>query len=252
MKKWRRLLFPLSIILLLGAWEAWTRMADIPVYKFPSPSAIFGQSPVTYQLLLHHLGVTFKEVVLGILTGTALAFLTSLLFFWIPLFKDAFYPYARMVNSMPIPAIASLIVIWAGVGIESKLITATICAYFPLVCHTYQGLISVDPLRKKLLRGLGASRWQMLRHLELPYAAAEILTALETAVTVVIVGVFVGEMFGGNEGLGFYVLNLKYRMDTPKVMIATFTTMALGWSLGEGVAFLKRRLIRWHPSVQRR
>jgi len=252
MKIWRRALFPLSVILLLIIWEIWTKYSSVPTYKLPSPSRIFGQSTATYLLLGHHLLVTVIEVLLGMIVGISLALSTALLFFWIPFLKDAFYPCARMLNSMPIPAIASLIVIWAGVGIESKLITATICAYFPVVCYAYLGLVSVDPLREKLLTSLNASRWQKLWYLELPSAAPQILAALETAVTIVIVGVFVGEMFGSNEGLGFYVLNLKYRMDTPKVMLATFTTMILGWTLGEIVVLLKHRLIPWHQSMQRR
>lgn len=246
------MLFPISLIVLLGIWESWVRLADIAVYRLPAPSVIFNQSQQTYFLLLQHLGITLTEVTLGMLVGISLAFITAVIFYWFPITKKTFYPYARMVNAMPIPAIASLIVIWVGVGITSKLVTATICAFFPVVCHTYAGLCSVDPLRRKFMKSINASRWQMLRYLELPYAAPQILAALETAVTVVVVGVFVGEMLGGNQGLGFYVLNVKYRMDTPKVMLATLATMFLGWFLSEIIILLRKRIIPWHDLMNRR
>ena len=250
MKKFEKIIFPVTIIVLFLLWEFWLKWAKVPAYRIPSPSSIFLQSKESYLLVLHHFKITLIELVIGASIGICLALFVGILFYWVPLLKNAFYLLARSVNSVPIPAIAIFIVLLFGVGIESKIVTATICVFFPIVSHTYHGLRATDPLKEKLMKSLNASRWQKLIYLELPSASAEIFTALETAVTVAVVGIIVGEMLGGNQGLGFYILNHLYRMDNPKVLLATFFAALLGIMAGGGVHYLKKKLIPWHPSVR--
>lgn len=240
-----------TIILAIILWWVIVEFFHIPEYKFPSPVSVFEQSPDTYMLLLHHFSVTLLEVVLGMIAGVFLGLSTAIIFFWCPRVKDHFYFSAQVINAIPIVAIAAIIVIILGSGIQSKLVTAVIAVYFPLVCHAYNGLLGVDRASEKSLEIINASRWQKLVNVQLPHAAAEIFNALETAALVVVVGVFSGEMFASNEGLGFYVLNLKYRMDTPKVFLAVFVTGALGIFLASVVVIFKKKLIYWHPSVQK-
>ena len=252
MKRLEKIAFPITLIILFGAWELWARLGHIPVYRIPSPSAIFLQEGSEYLLLLEHLKVTAIEVLLGASIGISLAILMGILFYWIPFLKSAFYGVVRAINSIPIFAIAIILVIVFGVGILGKIVTACICIFFPVLSHTYNGLKSTDPVKMRFMRSINASRMQRLIYLEFPSALAEIFTSLETALTIAIVGVMFGEAIGGNAGLGFFILNRLYRMDNAAVLLATFIGAALGFLLVATVYLLKRKFLAWHPSMQKR
>lgn len=242
--------FILLLVVGLGLWEAYTRIWQIPNYKLPSPSSIFIQKKSMYLLLWYHFRYTLIETMAGLGFGVSIGLITAILLHWIPDFlRRAFYPLIASINSMPIAMIAPFIILYFGTGIESKLVVASICSFFPIVCHTYGGLQSVDPVCSKYMESLDASRWQKLIHLELPYTADRIFDSLKTA-NVVIVGVVVAEIFGGNRGLGFFAINLSNRMDSDGVFLTTIVTMIMGIALVSIVGWAKHKLIPWHPSVK--
>lgn len=252
MKRLERIAFPVTLVILFGIWELWARLGHIPSYVMPSPSAIFLQGGREYALLMFHLKVTIIEVLVGASVGVFLAICLGVIFYWVPLLKSAFYGIVRAVNSIPIFAIAIILVIVFGVGILGKVVTACICIFFPVLSHTYNGLKSTDPTKLRFMKSLNASRWQRLVYLEFPSALAEIFTSLETALTIAIVGVMLGEAMGGNAGLGFFILNRLYRMDNASVLLATFIGAGLGFFLVGIVYILKRKFLVWHPSMQKR
>lgn len=252
MKRLERIAFPVTLIVLFGIWELWARLGHIPSYVIPSPSAIFLQNGGEYALLLFHLKVTIIEVLIGASIGISLAVLFGIVFYWVPLLKSAFYGIIRAVNSIPIFAIAIILVVIFGVGILGKIVTACICIFFPVLSHTYNGLKSTDPTKLRFMRSLNASRWQKLIYLEFPSALAEVFTSLETALTLAIVGVMLGEAMGGNAGLGFFILNRLYRMNNASVLLATFMGAGFGFALVGIVYLLKRKFLPWHPSMQKR
>lgn len=240
-----------STVVFIAVWIAWVQIRNVPAYRLPSPIEIFSQNTEVYRLMLHHLRITFVEVMFSLLVGITLGVGIAILFFWFPKVKDHFYIYPQIINSTPIVAIAAIIVIQLGTGIQSRVVTGVIAVLFPMVVNTYSGLMGTDPECEKSMDIINASRWQKIRYVQFPHAAAEIFNGLEQAASIVVVGVFSGEMFASNEGLGFYVLNLKYRMDTPKVFLAVTATMALGLFLSTSVVQLRRRLLHWHPSIQK-
>jgi len=238
----RNYLFPFTLVMLLFLWETVVRLANIPEYVLPSPTAIVNQSIEVYLLLAGHFLVTLQEVLIGMSVGIPLAIIVAIIFHWSGLARAAFFPYARGINSTPIVIIASMIIVWFGIGIESKIIVAIICTLFPIVVHICNGLDSVDPLREKFMDARNASKLEKLIYLEFPSIAGEFFSALETVVTYVIVGIFFAEMIGSNKGLGFYNQNLMYRMETAKMLLVTAATMGMGVTLATIVAKIKESI----------
>jgi len=122
-----------SIIGILLLWELLVRWLEIPKFLLPTPSTILAYAIVKSKLLASHTLMTFLEAGIGFIIGSISAILTAVFFLWLRPLKEMFYPYAVILNSTPIVAIAAPIVIIFGSGMWSKVITAVICVFFPVL-----------------------------------------------------------------------------------------------------------------------
>jgi len=195
------------------------------------------------QLLASHTLMTFLEAGVGFVVGSVSAILTAVLFLWFRPLKEMFYPYAVILNSTPIVAIAAPIVIIFGSGMSSKVVTAVICVFFPVLGPTFKALASVGATEMKWMDSYHSSRWQKFRHLQFPFALPQIFASFKVAWTLAVIGAVVGEVFGAYRGLGFLIVDAIYIMDTPGCLPAS--SPALSWDsfLSASSLLLKKR--RW-------
>jgi NitT/TauT family transport system permease protein len=241
-----------SIIGILLLWELLVRWMEIPKFLLPAPSVILSYAISKFKLLALHTSMTFLEAGLGFIIGSFSAILTAILFLWFRPLKEMFYPYAVILNSTPIVAIAAPIVIIFGSGMWSKVITAIICVYFPVLGPTFKSLASVGAPEIKWMDSYHSSRWQKFWYLQFPYALPQIFASFKVAWTLAVIGAVVGEVFGAYKGLGFLIVDAIYIMDTPRVFASIIACSLLGLSFVGLITLVEKRVIAWHISAERR
>jgi NitT/TauT family transport system permease protein len=158
------------------------------------------------------------------------------------------YPFIVMFQAMPKVALIPLIVVWFGLGIASKVVSAALVAFFPLMVNTVAGLRSAEEDRINLMRSLAASRWQIFRMLQLPNAMPFIFAGLEIAMIFALIGAIVAELSNAQQGLGMMMQSLSFTMDVAGQFSILLILAVLGLVLNGTVSAIKRRVLFWDPS----
>jgi NitT/TauT family transport system permease protein len=154
-------------------------------------------------------------------------------------------PYIVASQSIPVIAIAPLLVIWFGPGRISKIMISALIVFFPVLINTIVGVRSVPEDLHDLMRSLRATRWQVFSKLELRAAMPVLLGGLKIGATLSVIGAVVGEIVGADEGLGFLINIGRGVYDTTLVYVAVFTLVMLAMGLYTVVAILERWLLAW-------
>jgi NitT/TauT family transport system permease protein len=241
-----------SIVGILLLWELLVRWLEVPKFLLPAPTTIISYIFAKVQLLAHHTAMTLLEAGLGFIIGAFSAIGTAILFLWSRPLKEMFYPYAVILNSTPIVAIAAPIVIIFGSGMGSKVVTAIICVFFPVLGPTFKALASVGTSEMKWMDSYYSSRWQKFWYLQFPFALPQIFASFKVAWTLAVIGAVVGEVFGAYRGLGFLIVDAIYIMDTPRVFACIIACSLLGLSFVGVITLIEKRTIAWHISGERR
>ncbi len=247
----------LTIALFVGSillWEAVVRVSGVPSFIFPAPSEVFKAlwRGVSSGLYLSHAGVTLTETVLGFVIGTSLGLLLGTLIATYRYVDYFLYPYVVMFQSMPKVALAPIFALWLGLGIESKIFSAAIICFFPLMVNTVAGLRSADEDRVNLMASLGASRWQIFRYLRLPGALPFIMAGLELAVVLALIGAIVAEFVGAQAGLGTLIQTMNSHLDVAGQFSVLIVLSAIGLTLNRTIKYVRRRVLFWDPCEKSR
>jgi NitT/TauT family transport system permease protein len=155
-------------------------------------------------------------------------------------------PYIVASQSVPIVAIAPLLVIWFGPGLFSKVLICALIVFFPVLVNTIVGLRSVPEELHDLMRSLQATRLQTIRFLEIPAALPVFLGGLRIGATLSVIGAVVGEFVGSDRGLGFLINIGRGQYDTALVFVAVFSLIVLALSLYGLVLLIETRLLSWY------
>jgi NitT/TauT family transport system permease protein len=190
--------------------------------------------------------VTMVEILGGLALGLTAASLLGYLLARSPRIERFLSPYIVASQSVPIVALAPLLIVWFGFGLTSKMLVCALTIFFPVLISTVVGLRSVPTDLVDLMRSLEASRWQTFRWLELPAALPVLLGGLKIGVTLSVIGAVVGEFAQSDRGLGFLV-NLANRglFDTPLMFVALFVLMTIALGLYATVSALETLLLSW-------
>jgi NitT/TauT family transport system permease protein len=169
------------------------------------------------------------------------------------LLERALYPYAVFLQTVPIVAIAPLLVIWFGPGLRAVAVSALIVSVFPVIANTLAGIRGVDPALRDLFRLYGASRFQTLVKLELPAALPNIVTGLRVASGLAVIGTIVGEFVAGfsedNAGLGITILAAYRQLKTAQLFAAVVLAALLGLAFFAAIGGIGTRVLRrWDPA----
>lgn len=236
---------------LLLAWELLVSVLGIPKYVLPLPSAIAralvrGFSAGQY---LHDMGITLLEMLSGFGIAVAAGVLIGALIVEVRVFERAVYPLIVALQSLPKIALAPLILIWAGFGLPSKIATAALVAFFPMLVNTVTGLRSYDRDMHELFRSLSATRYQQLRYLKLPAAVPFLVAGLDVSFIFALLGALVGEFVGASAGLGYAIMQLQFQLDTAGVFAILVVLAAIGITGHTTIGFLGRRAAFWQASL---
>ncbi len=241
------LLAPVVIVLGLLAWEGLVRWQNYPAFILPGPFVVWRKflTLAGDGTLTRHAVVTLVEIAGGLLLGVSAACTVGYLLGKHRLVEQIVAPYIVASQSVPVVAIAPLLVIWLGSGLTSKILVCALITFFPMLINTIVGIRNVDADLYDLMRSLRASRWQLFTLLELPAALPVLLSGLKLSVILAVVGAVVGEFVGANVGLGFLINLARGVLDTPMMFVAIFCLVLIAQSLYLTVALLERRYLQW-------
>ena len=244
----------LVFIGLLALWQALIVALKVHPIVLPSPARVAGAAWQERTALATGMGVTGAAALLGltlsILLGTAVAIVFSQSR-WI---RSAFYPYVVFLQTVPIVAIAPLLITWFGYGFRTVVLVATIISVFPIISNVTAGLLSVDENLKDLFRLSRASRWQTLIKLRIPFAVSHLILGTRISAGLSVIGAIIGEFFVGNgaagyTGLGTLMTGWQNLARTDALMAVVLSSTLLGLIMIASVNFVANVLLwRWTAS----
>lgn len=251
---WRRgyVLVPGSLILAVLVWHLIVRLGGFPPYLLPAPDLVwarFWQSALSGRLI-YHSEVTLAEVIAGLVIGVSAASSLGYLLARSPAIERLLAPYIVASQSVPVVAIAPLLVIWFGPGLLSKVLICALIVFFPVLINTVVGLRNVPEDLHDLMRSLQATRWQTFKLLEVPAALPVFLGGLRIGATLAVIGAVVGEFVGADRGLGFLISIGRGQYDTALVFVAVFTLVSMAMALYGLVVLLENHLLSWQQRPQ--
>jgi len=217
-----------ALLVVIGVWEIFSRFAGLPAYLAPAPSAIAAEIVQQRALLASHAWTTLVETVLGLLLACSIGIALAMLVVSFRSLGDAIYPLLVASQVIPKVAIAPLLIIYVGFGIESKVLIAFLLAVFPVVVNTILGLRTINPELLQLLATLKASKWQIMWTIRTPNAVPQMVEGTKIAVTLAVTGAVVGEFASGNQGLGYLISAASANLDTALSFAAIVVLAALG------------------------
>jgi NitT/TauT family transport system permease protein len=251
---WRWILLPLTFLVGIAIWWAVAKLSGLPTFILPAPDRVWARfvNVLVDGTLLRHAGVTLTEVLMGLGVGVLSATLLGYTLAKSRNLERVLSPYVVASQSIPVVAIAPLLVIWLGPGQLSKVVVAALIVFFPVLVNTVVGVRSVPEDLYELMRSLRASRWQIFSKLEVPAALPVLLGGLKIGATLSVIGAVVGEFVGADAGLGFLINLARGMYDTPLVFVALISLVVLAMSLYGLVELMERTLLSWQqPEASR-
>jgi len=227
-------------------WELLVRLLQVDKFILPSPGQIIQALVATYSLLWSHSLQTMGEALLGFAAAVAVGVVLGLLMGLAPLVKRAFYPLLIVSQTIPIIALAPLLIIWFGYETLPKVIVVALVCFFPVAVSLVEGLAAADPDMIKLLLAMGATPWQVMTKVRLPGALPAFFAGLKISATYSIMGAVIGEWLGASKGLGVYMTRSMHSFLTERVFAAIVIISLLSLFLFSVIEGLGRICMPWH------
>lgn len=230
-----------SVLTVGVLWEWLARSGTIPAFLLPAPTHVIARILEELQtpILWGHIGVTVRVAVTGLFIAVTLGMLCAWLFFHSRVIDAAFNWLITASQSLPVVAIAPLILLWIPQPFWARTSVATIITIYPVFAATYTALRVVPQELREMAMLNGANTWQMLRDVELPIAMPVILSGVQTSVVLALTGAVVGEYLGGRDGLGALINLARGLFDTSLVFVALCILVVLTVMAHAGIRMLQ-------------
>ncbi len=246
------LLLPLLVVALLLAfwqlasrWQPLLEFFNLQPFLVPAPSEIAQALWSDRGLLLENAGVTALEVVLGLAIALVTGCLLAVGLHLSPLARRSVYPLLVASQTIPIIAIAPILVVWFGFGIGPKLAVVALICFFPVTVNALDGLRSVDPELTRMMRTLDASRLTILRRVEAPSTLPFLFSGVRIASVIAVIGAVFGEWSGADSGLGHLILVAQGQLQTARVFAAVVVLSLMALALFGLLALLEKKFAWW-------
>jgi len=246
----RRSLLPIGVIVgLIAIWQLVSVVFGIPTYIIPSPVEVWSSLTTNWTMLLQNTWPTAVESVLGFLLGNGVAILLAVLFIHWKTAEQALMPVAVFVRTIPIVAVAPVLVIMLGNGYSPKVAIAALISFFPTLVNMVRGLESVDKQSLELLRVLSASRsevfWKVRVFASLPY----LFSALKIAATSCVIGAIVAEWIGSQVGLGYLIIQATFNFNTPLLYATMVAASVMAVAFYGLIGLIERLVVTWEAEL---
>ena len=241
---------------LLLLWQLVLWIFRVPPYMLPSPWAVAKALTARFPSLLNSFAITAEEAAGGILLSVVVGVAVALIFAQFRWVRRMLYPWTLLLQTVPIVAIAPLILMWMGAGIVSVAVIAFIMSLAPIIASTTQGLISVDENLVHLFLMHNASPGQLLFKLRLPHSVPSLFVGIRIACGIAVIGAIIGELYAGSSsvgrgGLGYSISYASSQLQTDYLFALVLAATVLGFGFLFLVMFLEWYFLhKWHESAR--
>lgn len=240
------------VVFWLGSWELSARTFIDPFF-YSMPSEIWNKLVTWFTVgtsqgtIWSNITITLEEAVFGFFIGSFAGIVLGILLGRSQFFADVLAPFIKGANAIPRIVLASLFVIWFGLGMSSKVATAVVLVFFAVFFNAFQGAREVDRVLVDNARILGASRWDLMRTIILPSATSWILASLHVAFGFALIGAIVGEFTGADKGLGLLINHSQGNFDAAGIYAGMVITTVIALVAEYFLTKVELRLTAWRP-----
>ncbi|HZP75461.1 MAG TPA: ABC transporter permease [Pseudolabrys sp.] len=237
-------------VLFLMSWQWGPALLGVPEFIVPPASQVFAEFLRMLKLnhLMFHTGVTAGEVVAGFILGSLLGALFGYTLAMSPVAEFALSPYILALQIAPKVAFAPLFILWMGFTVYPKILVAVLIVFFPVMVNVLTAVRGIDPDLINLARSFTASRAQVFWKIEFPSSMPPLFASLRIGATLAVVGVVVGELVGGNSGLGYLLTFGEGQANTPMVFVCILMLTLIGGVAYLGVILIEKRVLHYMPA----
>lgn len=240
----------MAIISLIFLWHYLSVNNVVPSYMLPKPMDVFNVLIEEKDILFEHALITLQEAFWGLGIGIGLGFvIATIMDEWDFLYK-AIYPIMVITQTIPTIAIAPLLVLWMGFGMEPKITLVVLTTFFPIAVGLLDGYKSVDKDEVNLLRSMGAGKFKIFKHVKLPNALPHFFSGLKISASYAIVGAVISEWLGGFEGLGVYMTRVKKAYAFDRMFSVIIVIVVISLLLMKLVNILRKMVMPWECKTQ--
>lgn len=243
---------PAILVALLAAWWLASNVLGAPAYVLPPPQDVLqatirglSRAPWDKASYWYHGGITVWEALFGFAIGSALGAILGLVLSHWPILGKSWYPYIVGFQSLPKVALAPLMVVWFGFGLEGKIFITAIITFFPVLVNTMVGYQAVEPERIELARSCNASEWHLLTKIIIPSCLPFLFAGLGVASVLSILGAVVGEFVGASAGLGMLLMQYNQSMEIAPLFAVILLLAVIGFLMNYLVSLFERRYCFW-------
>ncbi|WP_296254261.1 MULTISPECIES: ABC transporter permease [unclassified Pseudomonas] len=239
------------LIVFLALWQWGPGLLNMPEFVMPRLSRVAEEGILMWRTsgLLGHTLITAVEIVVGFALGALLGILIGTSLGLSPKAESMLSPYILALQIAPKVAFAPLFVMWLGYTVYPKILIAVLIVFFPVMINVLSAIRTVDPDMINLVRTMNAGRWQIFRLVEFPSAMAALFSGLRIASTLAVIGVTVGELVGGNQGLGFLLVDAEGQGNTSGVFVAIVMLTVIGVLAYGTVVWAEKRVLHYMPKA---
>lgn len=236
------------LIFLLSVWQFTVNKFQIPPWLLPSPAQVGEALWSTRELIWLHAKITILETTAGFFLAIILGIIVSAFMTLYPFSKRIFYPFLIFSQTVPLIAVAPLLLLWLGYGLLPKIIIVILVCFFPVAVSLIEGLELSDRDLLNLLRSMGATKWQIFYHVRWPHALPSLFAGLKIAATYSVMAAVIGEWLGASHGLGVFLTRSSNNFLTARVFAAIIAITALSFLYYAVITLLTKILIPWNIS----
>lgn len=233
------------VALIFLAWQLYASFSGIKPTTLPTPMRVLEQAWINREALFDNTIPTLRATLLGFACSLSTAFLLSIAVDFYPPLRRALFPVLIVSQTLPLVAIAPLVILWFGFGLTPKILLVALVTFFPIMVALVQGYRSSEKEAEWLLRSMGADGWLIFRLLRLPSALPFFFAGLRIAITYAVVGAIFAEYAGAEKGLGIYMLSAKNNFRTDLVLAAVGVSAALTLCLFGLTVLLQHAAMPW-------
>lgn len=239
--------YPVPLIVFVLVWYFYTANDPKRQFIFSSPEQVFHKliELTSNWELFHHAAITLSEALIGFVAGTVCGAALGLSFWYSRRVALVAKPYITALASVPIFALAPIIIVWFGIDIYSKIALAFISTCVVAIVQSYQGAMSAEPRFLKLMHVMGANRGQTFRIVVLPSALIWVINAMKLNIGLALLGAFIGEFISSEKGLGHMIVKASGLYDMATVIVGVLALVVISLIATAAVEWLENWLMRW-------
>ncbi|OZD55199.1 ABC transporter permease [Rhodococcus sp. 06-1460-1B] len=233
------------VVLSIAVWQIYVEVSGIRPQVLPSPGRVLTQGWAQREAISENAAATLQVTLVGFAVSLVLAWLLAIAVDFSPWLRRAFVPLFVVSQTLPIIAIAPLLIIWFGFGLLPKILVIALATFFPMAIGLIEGFAAADRDARALLATMGAGRWQQFRYVRLPSALPRFFTSLRIGITYAVVGAIFAEYAGATAGLGIYMSQQKNSFRTDLVLAAVAVTAVISVLLFVSTFVVERVVAPW-------